>query len=109
MCPRGDRGSVDRREEATAGAIEGEPSVLPGRALTQTRQPLYVAPDGAGVRLILFRQHVRLRGLLLRHIESLYGRVEHRVARGTEFLGHGPQEFGLIVRGVRVERRANVV
>src|SRR5438874_1158870 len=100
MCPRGDRGSVDRRKEATGGAIEGEPSVLPGCALTQTRQPLHVAPNGTGVRFVLFRQRKRLRGLLLRHIESLYGRVEHRGARGTEFLGHGPLEFGLIVRGV---------
>src|SRR5439155_13063391 len=55
-------GSVDRGEEATGGAIEGEPSVLPGCALTQSREPLHVAPDRAGIRLVLFSHCVRLGG-----------------------------------------------
>ena len=100
-------GSVDRGEEATGGAVEGEPSVLPGRALTESRQPLHVAPDGSGIRLVLFRQRVRLGGLLLRQIESLHDRVEHRVARRTELLGGGPQEQRAIVGRVGVEGRAD--
>src|SRR5207253_11101344 len=49
--PRGDgparRGtrSVDRGQEAAGGAIEGEPSVLPGRELTQSGETLHIAPD----------------------------------------------------------------
>jgi hypothetical protein len=31
---------VDRGQEAAGGAVEGESSVLPGRALAQTREPL---------------------------------------------------------------------
>src|SRR6266581_4185400 len=57
-------GSVDRGDEATGGAIEYVPTVLPGRALTESRQSLHVAPDGTGIRLVLLRQCVRLRGLL---------------------------------------------
>src|SRR5262249_54017493 len=54
MCPRGDeRGSVNRRQEATCGAIEDESPVLPGRALTETRQPLHVAPDRTWIRFEL--------------------------------------------------------
>src|SRR6185295_1344478 len=110
MCSRGDeRGSVDRREEAACGAIEREPSVLPGRALTETRQSLHVTPDRPWIRLELLRERVRLGGLLLRYIESLNGRVEHRVASRPEFLRHGTQDSGAIVRGVRVECRADVV
>src|SRR5256885_13906515 len=110
MCPRGDeRGSVDRREEATCGAIEREPTVLPGRALTQTRQSLHVTPDRTWIRLELLRERVRLGGLLLRHIESLNGRVEHRVARRSEFLRHCSQDSGPIVGGVGVECYADVV
>src|SRR4051812_17063493 len=98
MCSRGDgRGSVDRREEAACGAIERKPSVLPGRALTETRQSLHVTPDRTWICLELLRERVRLRGLLLRHIESLNGRVEHRVARRSEFLRHGTQDSGAIV------------
>src|SRR5256885_5624733 len=101
MCPRDDgRGSVDRRQEATCGAIEGEPSVLPGRALAETRQSLHVAPEGAWIGLELLRECVRLAGLLLRHVESLNGRIEHRVARRSEFLGHCPKNLQPIVRGV---------
>src|SRR3990170_7223710 len=48
-------GSVDRGEEATGGAIEDEAAVLPGCALAETCQPLHVAPDGAGIRLVRFR------------------------------------------------------
>src|SRR5438309_215136 len=71
MCPRGERpGSVDRGQEATGGAVEGEASILPGRALTESRQPLHVAPDGAGIRLVLFRQRVRLGGVLMRQFQS---------------------------------------
>ena len=74
MCPRGEGpGSVDRGEEAAGGAIEGEPSVLPGRALTESRQPLHVAPDRTGIRLVAFGQVVRLRGLLLREIDPSHG------------------------------------
>src|ERR1041385_5621610 len=104
MCSRGDgRGSVDRREEAACGAIEREPSVLPGRALTETRQPLHVTPDRTGIRLELLRERVCLDGLFLRHIESLNGRVEHRVARRSELLRHGAQDSVAVVRGVSVE------
>jgi hypothetical protein len=47
MCPRGKGpGSVDRGQEATGGAIEGEASILPGRALTESGQPLHVTPGG---------------------------------------------------------------
>src|SRR5437868_846576 len=110
MCPRDDgRGSVDRRQEATCGAIEAEPSVLPGRALAETRQSLHVAPDRAWIRLELLRERVRLAGLLLRHVESLYGHVDHRVTRRSEFLGHGPKNLRPIVCGVCVERCADVV
>ena len=104
MCPRGyERGSVDRREEATCGAIEREPSVLPGRALTEARQSLHVTPHGTWIRFELLRERVCLGGLLLLHIEPLNGRVEHRVARRPEFLRHGTQNSGAVVRGVRVE------
>ena len=94
---------MDRGQEAAGGAIEGEPSVLPGRALTQTREPLHVAPDRTGIRLVRFRQRVRLGGLLLRQLESLHGRVNDRVTRRPELLGRGPQEDEAIVRGVGVE------
>src|SRR5258708_861811 len=110
MCPHGEGpGSVDRGQEAAGGAIEGEASVLPGRALAETCQPLHVAPDRAGIRLVLFRQRVRLVGLLLRQIESPRDRLEHRIARGSELLGGGPQEDGAIGCGVRVDGRADVV
>ena len=102
-------GSVDRGEEATGGAIEREPSVLPGRALTESRQSLHVAPDGTGIRLVLLRQRVRLRGLLLRHIQSPNGRVEHRVARRLRAPGTWPAGAGCgrsrCRRRVRRERR----
>src|ERR1700719_3281180 len=74
--PRGDaparRGtrSVNRGQEATGGAIEGEASVLPGRALTQSRESLHVAPDRSGIRLVLLGQCVRLSRLLLGQIQS---------------------------------------
>lgn len=110
MCPHGERpGSVDRGQEAAGGAIESEASVLPGRALAETRQPLHVAPDGTGIRLVFFRQRIRLVGLLLRQIESPRDRLEHRVARGSELLGGGPQEDGAIGVGVGVEGCADAV
>src|SRR5215471_16159064 len=110
MCPRSDeRGSVDRRQEATCGAIEDESSILPGRALTETRQALHVAPDRTWIRLELLRKRVRLAGLLLRHIEPLHGRLDHRISRRSEFLGHRPKELRPIVRGVCVECGADVV
>ena len=105
LCPDGETGSVDRGQEATGGAIEGEPTILPGRALTQTREPLHVAPDRTGIRLVRFRQRVRLGGLLLRQFESLHGRINDRVACRPDFLGRGPQEHDAIVRGVCVEGR----
>jgi hypothetical protein len=98
---------VDRGQEATGCAIEREPCVLPGRALTESRQPLHIAPDGTWIRLMLLGQGVRLRGLLLRHVESLHDRIEYRVARRTELLGGGPQEEGAIGGRVRVEGCAN--
>ena len=108
MYPRGEGpGSVDRGQEATGGPVESEASILPGRALTQTREPLHVAPEGPGVRLVLLRQRVRLGGLLLRQIESLHSRVEHRVPRSSEFLGSGPQEQGAVVRSVCVDLARN--
>jgi hypothetical protein len=63
---------VNRGQEATGGAIKRESSVLPGRALTQTCEPLHVAPDRTGIRLVRFRQVVRLAGVLLRQLESLH-------------------------------------
>lgn len=51
---------MDRGYEATGGAIEGEPCVLPGCALTETGQSLRVAPDRTGIRLVLLRQRARL-------------------------------------------------
>src|SRR6266536_244347 len=102
-------GSVDRGEEAAGGAVEDEASVLPGRALTESRQSLHVAPDRPGIRLVLLREGVRLAGVLLRQIESLHGGIEHRVTRRSEFLGHGPQESRLIVRGVGVEGDAHIM
>ena len=105
LCPSGEcPGLVDRGQEAAGGAIEGEPAVLPGRALAQTREPLHVAPDRTGIRLERLCQRVRLCGLLLRQIESLHSRVNHRVTRRPELLGRGPQEDEAIVRGVCVER-----
>src|SRR4051812_33322942 len=110
MCPRGcERGSVDRREEATCGAIEHEPPVLPGRTLTETGQPLHVAPHGTWVRLELLRERVRLAGLLLRQIKPLNGRLDHRVARRPKLLGGCPKNLGAIVRGVCVECCADVI
>ena len=49
-------GLVDRGQEATGSAIEREPAVLPGCALTQSREPLHIAPDRTGIRLERFRQ-----------------------------------------------------
>ena len=40
LRPNGDGpGLVDRGQEAAGGTIEGEAAVLPGGALTQTREP----------------------------------------------------------------------
>src|SRR5438445_1211407 len=93
MCPHG-KGprSVNRGQEATGSAIEHVTSVLPWSVLTETSQSLHVAPHRARIRLVLFRQRVRLGGLLLRQIESPHDRLEHRVPRRSEFLGGGPQE-----------------
>ena len=100
---------MDRGQEAAGRAIESESAILPGCALTQTREPLHVAPDRTGIRLERFRQRVRLRGLLLRQLESLNSRVNNRVTRRPEFLGRGPQENEAIVRGVGVERGPDAV
>jgi hypothetical protein len=98
LCPDGDGpGLVDRGQEATGGAIEGEPTILPGRALTQTREPLHVAPDRTRVRLVRFRQGVRLCGLLLRQFESLHGCINDGVACRPDFLPGGPQEHEAMV------------
>src|SRR5262249_24223947 len=108
MVPRGCAraaapGSVDRGDEATGGSIECEAAVLPRGALTQSRQPLHVSPDGPWIRLVLLCQSVRLGGLLLRHIESPHHRLEHRFTILPEFLGRGLQKHGATVRGIRVE------
>ena len=100
---------MDRGQEAAGRAIEGESAILPRCALAQTREPLHVAPDRTGIRLERFRQRVRLRGLLLRQLESLNSRVNNRVTRRPEFLGRGPQENEAIVRGVCVERGPDAV
>ena len=99
--------SVNRGQETTGGDIQSEPSILPGCALTEPCQSLHVAPNRSGIRLVLFRQGVRLRGLLLRQLESLNDRIEHRVTRRTELLGGGPQEKGAIGGRVGVEGCAN--
>lgn len=75
---------MDRGQEATGGAIEGVSSILPGRVLTESRQSLHVAPDRTGIALALLRQRERLRGLLLRDVESQNGRLNHCVPRGPE-------------------------
>ncbi len=102
-------GSVDRGVEAPGGTIEDVASVLPGRALTESRQALHESPDRAGVRLVFFRQRVRLGGVLLRDFSLAYGRLEHRVPRRSEFLGSGAQEQGAVIRGVVVEGCTNAV
>ena len=102
-------GSVDRGEEATGGAIEGESSVLPGRALTHSREPLHVAPDGARIRLVLLSHCVRLGGLLLRDVDSLHDRIDDRLLRLTEFPGGGPQDRGPLQVGIGVEGGADVL
>ena len=56
-------GSVNRGEQEADGASEREASVLPGRTLTETRQPVHVSPDPTGIRLVAFSQVVRLRSL----------------------------------------------
>ena len=91
---------MNRGQEATGGAIEGESSVLPGCALTQSRESLHEAPDRSGIRLVLLGQCIRLSGLLLRQIQSRRDRIEHRVARRTELLGDGPQDQGMIGGGL---------
>ena len=42
-------------------------------------------------------------------IESLHGRVEHRIARVPEFLGRRPQEEGAFRSGIGVEGCADMV
>src|SRR5438093_652596 len=88
--PRGDgparRGtrSVDRGQEAAGGAIEGEPSVLPGRALTQSREPLHVAPDRSGIRLVLFRRmKPRNSPASVRSVGSSRARLPSTTSRNT--------------------------
>src|SRR5687768_14427652 len=84
--------SLDRGEQSTGSAIEREPGVLPGRALTETCQSLHVAPDGPRIRLMLFRQSVGVGRLLPRQFESLDGCLDHLLAGGADLLGRGPQE-----------------
>src|SRR5262249_45295229 len=95
--------SVDRGDEATGRAVENEPTVLPRRALTEPSQSLRIAPDGTWVRLVRFCQCLRLRGLLLRHIQPLPRPVQNRVTCWTKFLRGSPQNQGVIVSGVGVE------
>src|SRR5882672_6194644 len=102
-------GSADRGQEAARGAIDGESSVLPGRVLTQSREPLHVPPHRTGIRLELLRQRVRLSGMLLRQIQSLHSRLENRLARGTELLDHSPQDDGAVESGIGIETGTDVV
>ncbi len=81
--------SARERQEAAGGADECEPSVLPGRPLADTRQPLDVPADRAGIRLMLLRHEVRLGGLLDRQVDPLGDGVDHRLARRTKLLGRG--------------------
>jgi hypothetical protein len=99
----------NRGEEATGGAVEGEPSVLPGGALTESGQSLRVAPQRPGIRLVRVRQRVRLGSLLLRYIQSLHDCLEDRVARWSEFLRHRSLEHGAIRGGVGVEGCAHAI
>jgi len=99
--------SLDRGEQSTGGAIEREPGVLPGRALTETCQPLHVAPDGPRIRLVLFCQSVGVGRLLPRQLESLDGCLDHLLAGGAELLGRGPQKNRPVIRKRRVERGAD--
>jgi hypothetical protein len=97
MCPLGeDQGQWTVVTRRLARSSPYRP--LPGRALTESRQPLHVAPRWTGIRLVLLRQCVRLRSLLLRHAQSPSGRVDHGVARRSKLLGCGPQEEGAIIR-----------
>jgi hypothetical protein len=46
MCPHGvTERSVHGGQEAAGGLVERESSVLPGRLLAESCQPLHVAPD----------------------------------------------------------------
>jgi len=98
---------MDRGQEAAGGAIDDVSSVLPGSALTESRQSLHVAPYRTGIRLVFFRQPICLGGLLLRQIESPNGRLNHCFPIASEFLGCGSQEQGSIIRSVGVERSAH--
>src|SRR5262245_2644326 len=95
--------SADRGEKTTGGAIQCEPSVLPGRLLAQSREPLDVAPHRTWIRFELIRQRVRLGGVLLRQIQPLHDRFEHRLTRRAEFLGCSPENHGTIESGIRIE------
>ena len=100
---------MGRGQEAAGGAIDDVPSVLPGRALTESCQALHVAPDRTGIRLVFFRQRVRLGGLLLRDVDSPNGRFNHCVPCASKLLGCGSQEQGSVTRSVGVECCTNGV
>ena len=100
----GQPGSVDRGQEAAGGAVERESSVLPGRALTQSRESLHVAPDRTGIRLVLFRERVRLGGVLLRHVMPLHDRFDDGFTSRTELLGRRPQDRGAFAKRLKNAR-----
>jgi hypothetical protein len=62
-----------------------EASVLPARSLADEGQPLDVAPDRSGIRLVLRRHVVRLGDLLDREVDPLGDGVDHHLARQTRF------------------------
>lgn len=95
-------GLADRDQEAAGGSIEDEASVLPGRALAQTREALHVPPHRTRIRLERLRRRVRLAGVLLRHLQSLHRRVDHCLTSRPEFLGLRPQEYEAIVGDVGI-------
>src|ERR1700730_16995309 len=96
--------SVDRGKEAAGGAVESEAAVLPGCALAQSSQTLYVSPDGTWIRLVLLRERICLSGLLLRQFKSLRDRAEYRLSRRTDLLGASPQEARTIAGGIVIDR-----
>ena len=101
MYPRGEGpGSLDRGQEATGGTVKSEASILPGRALTESRQSLHVTPDRTRIHLVRFCHRVRLRGLLLRQIQPLHDGVEYPVTGRCNLPGGRPEDHRTVVRGV---------
>ena len=68
-----------------------------------------LAPSCDGDADALTNDVVRFAGLLLRQIESLNGRLEHRIARRPELLRGCAQDLRPIVGGITVQCCADVV